>query len=154
MIRIKQLELRIKPFKKLIFALFFILYSLYSLFFPISVSAANVNPNPNPDPDCIDPGGGISIGKCFGFGEFTSLGEVVSKIVPAMFSVATAVVVLYFLVGAFKYIQSRGNKEEVAAAQNIIIHAAIGFIILMFAFLILQFLLSSLFEIDKFKIIA
>ncbi|MBU1031460.1 pilin [Patescibacteria group bacterium] len=108
------------------------------------------------DLNCLDPEGrGISISNCFGFGKFTSLGEVISEIVPIMFSVAGAAMVLYFLFGAFKYLQSRGNKEEVAAAQNIIIHAVIGFIILMFAFLVLQFLLSSLFNIKEgFKIIG
>lgn len=97
---------------------------------------------------------GVKIGENFGFGGFTSLGEIVSQLVNPVFSIAAAAVVLYFLFGAFKFIQSRGNKEEVAAAQNIIIHAIIGFIILMSAFLILQFLMSSLFKnTEVFRII-
>jgi heme O synthase-like polyprenyltransferase len=98
----------------------------------------------------------VEIDKEFGFaGEgFSTLGEVVSKLVAPMFAIAAAAVVLYFLFGAFKFIQSRGNKEEAAAAQNIIIHSVIGFIILMFAFLILQFVLSSLFKVEGFRIIG
>ena len=97
---------------------------------------------------------GIKIGDCFGFGDFTSLGAATSKIVDPIFSLAAVMVILYFLWGALKYMTSKGNKEEVAAARGMITHAIIGFIILMFAFLILQFLLSSLFGIRDFQIIG
>lgn len=70
-----------------------------------------------------------------------------------MFSIATALVTIYFLWGAFKYLVSAGNKEETAGARDMITHAIIGFIILIFAFLILQFLLSSLFGISDYQII-
>ncbi|MBI2338244.1 hypothetical protein HYU95_03620 [Candidatus Daviesbacteria bacterium] len=100
---------------------------------------------------CVDPAG-VKIGECFGFGDFTSFGGVVSKLVPAAFSIAAAAVVLYFLWGAFNYLKSGGNKEEVAGARQIITHSIIGFIILIFAFLILQFLLSSLFGITGFQL--
>lgn len=95
----------------------------------------------------------VKIGEQFGFGDIKSLGDAISKLVVPGFSVAAAIVVLYFLFGAFKYLQSRGNKEEVAAAREIIIHSIIGFIILMLAFLVLQFLLSSLFGITGLEII-
>lgn len=95
----------------------------------------------------------VKIGDQFGFGNITSLGEAFSKLVMPVFSAAAAMVVLYFLFGAFKYLQSRGDKEEVAAAQQIIIHSVIGFIILMGAFFILQFFLSSLFGITGLEII-
>lgn len=94
----------------------------------------------------------VEIGKVFGFGGITTLGEMTSKLVNPVFSLAAAAVIIYFLWGAFKYLISKGEKEEIAAARAIIIHAIIGFIILMFAFLILQFLLSSLFGITGFQI--
>ncbi len=97
--------------------------------------------------------GGFDIGSCFGFGKITSLGQLVSTLVPTIFSVAATAVVIYFLWGAFNFLKSGGNKEEVANARNMITHAIIGFIILMFAFLILQFLLSSLFKITDYQII-
>lgn len=81
----------------------------------------------------------------FGFGNITSLGGATSKIVPTIFDVAGFLVIFYFLLGAFKYLKAGGNKEEVEGGRQMINHAVIGFIILMFAFLILQFLLSSLF---------
>ena len=101
---------------------------------------------------CVEPGIGVKIGECFGFGQFTSLGDATSLLVTPLFSLAAAVVILYFLWVSFKYITARGQKEELAAARQILIHSIIGFIILMFAFLILQFLLSSLFGISGFLI--
>lgn len=94
----------------------------------------------------------VDIGKKFGFGGITSLGDAVSRLVVPGFSLAAIAVIIYFLLGAFKFLTSGGNKEEVAAGRNMITHAIIGFIILMFAFLILQFLLSSLFGITNFQL--
>lgn len=95
----------------------------------------------------------INIGEKFGFGDIRSLGSGTSLLVNPIFSIAAVAVVIYFLLGAFKYLKSGGNKEEAAGAQQMITHAIIGFIILMFAFLILQFLINSLFKIP-FSIIG
>ena len=96
---------------------------------------------------------GVDISQHFGFGSIGSLGEGTSKLVEPAFQLTAAAVVIYFLLGAFKYLRAGGNKEELEGARQMIIHAIIGFIILMFAFLILQFLLSRLFEITSFQII-
>lgn len=95
---------------------------------------------------------GVPIGDCFGFGQFGSLGDIVSKLVPVMFSVAAVGVVIYFLLGAFKFLMSGGNKEAVAEGRNMITHSIIGFVILIFVFLILQFLLSALLGITGFQL--
>lgn len=95
----------------------------------------------------------VAIGDRFGFGGISSLGEATSKLVIPGFSVAATIVVIWFVFGAFKYLQSRGDKEEVAAARQIMTHAIVGFIILIFAFMILQFFLSSLFGITGLEII-
>lgn len=106
--------------------------------------------NPCPTPPYPS---GVSIKDCFGFGpSFSSFGDIISKLVPTIFSVAAAAVVIYFLWGAFNWLKSGGNKEEIAGARNMITHAVIGFIILMFAFIILQFLLSSLFGITNLQL--
>lgn len=128
--------------KKLL-SLFFILYSLFTV-----APAYAANPCPAPSGG----GTGFQIGPCFGFGGITSLGDAVSRLVTPAFSVAAAAVIIYFLMGALKFLMSGGNKEEVAAGRNMITHAIIGFIILIFAFLILQFLLSSLFGITGFRL--
>lgn len=96
----------------------------------------------------------VEIGEKFGFGDIISLGNAISKLVMPAFSVSAAAVVIYFLLGAFKYLMSAGKKEEIEGARNMIFHSIIGFILLMFAFLILQFLLSRLFNIREFGIIG
>lgn len=92
------------------------------------------------NPCKTNPKGGIDIGSCFGFGDITSLGQAINQLVLPVFSIATTAVVIYFLLGAFKYLKSGGNKEELAGAQQMIIHAIIGFVILIFAFFILQYI--------------
>lgn len=93
---------------------------------------------------------GIDIGEKFGFGDLGSLGQATNQLITPAFSIAAVLVIIYFLLGAFKYLKSGGDKEEVAGARQMITHAIVGFLILMFAFLILQFLLSSLFGITGF----
>lgn len=95
----------------------------------------------------------VKIGQEFGFGNITSLGQGTNLLIAPVFSIAAAIVVIYFLLGAFKYLRAGENKEEVEGARQMITHSIIGFIILMFAFLILQFLLSSLFRITNLQII-
>ncbi|MBI2019653.1 hypothetical protein HYS95_03235 [Candidatus Daviesbacteria bacterium] len=123
---------------------FVALFMIHNSLFIIPAYAAN--------PCTSNPKGGFDIGSCFGFGGITSLGEAVSRLVVPGFSIAAVAVVIYFLLGAFKFLTSGGNKETIAEGRNMITHAIIGFIILMFAFLILQFLLSSLFGITGFRL--
>lgn len=87
----------------------------------------------------------VDIGREFGFGWIPSLGEAISKLVDPIFSAAAFLVILYFLLGAFRFLKAGGNKEDMDAARQMISHAIIGFIILMFAFFILQFM-SDLFK--------
>lgn len=82
----------------------------------------------------------FDIGDVFGYGYIKSLGQGTSYLIAPAFSLATAAVVIYFLIGAFKFLTSGGDKEAVASARNMITHAIIGFVILMFAYLILQFI--------------
>mgnify|MGYP001567243384 FL=1 len=82
----------------------------------------------------------VDIGGEFAFGDIQTLGEGVTRLVTPTFSLATVSVVIYFLIGAFKYLISGGDKEAVAGARGMMTHALIGFAILMFAFLILDVL--------------
>ncbi len=102
---------------------------------------------------CVEPGKGVRISDCFGFGDVKSVGDATNRGIPALFALLAAIVVVYFVWGAFKFILSRGNKEAVAEARGMITHAIIGFILLIFVFVILQFLLNSLFKI-QFSIIG
>ncbi len=84
----------------------------------------------------------VDIGQQYDFGNIASLGQGVNLLVAPAFSLATLAVVIYFLIGAFKYLTSGGDKEAVGDAQKMITHAIVGFVILMFVFLILQFIPS------------
>lgn len=97
---------------------------------------------------------GVDIGSFFGFGDITSLGCGTTKIVGPIFEIAAFLVILYFLLGAFKFLRAGGNKEETEGGRQMINHAIIGFIMLMFAFFILQFLLSRLFDVTDLRIIG
>lgn len=131
---IYNLQFTIKFFRVLAFIFVFSLYIVHSTFYITPVYAE------------------VKIGEKFGFGGIPSFGEGISKLVTPGFSIAAVLVVLYFLFGAFKFLASGGDKEEIAAGRNMITHAIIGFIILIFAFVIMQFLLSSLFGITSFQI--
>ncbi len=99
------------------------------------------------------PSPGVDIREHFGFGDIRSLGEGTSRLVMPFFSLAAAFVIIYFLLGAFRYLRAGGDKEEIEGARQMIQHSIIGFVLMMFAFLILQFLLSALFGITGFQII-
>lgn len=96
----------------------------------------------------------FDIGSEFGFGDIKSLGQATSRLVTPVFSIAAGLVVLYFVFGAFDYILARGEKEGIEKAKKKITESIIGFIILMFSFLTLQFLLYSLLRIENLKIIG
>lgn len=82
----------------------------------------------------------VDIGREFGYGWITSLGEGTNKLINPLFSVGAFLVILYFLLGAFKFLKAGGNKEDMDSARQMITHAIVGFIILMFAFFILQYI--------------
>lgn len=95
----------------------------------------------------------IDISKEYAFGQLQSLGQGFSFLVAPGFSIAAVAVAFYFIIGAFKYITSGGDDEAVAGAREMMTHAVIGFILLMFIFVAIPFLLYSLFGIKGFGII-
>ena len=84
----------------------------------------------------------VDIGKEFGLAtdKTKNLGSAVGLLVAPTFSIATVAVVIYFLIGAFKMVSAGSDKDAIGSARGMITHAIIGFILLMFAFLILQFI--------------
>lgn len=83
---------------------------------------------------------GIDIADFYGFRDIRTLGEGVQRLTGPTFAIATASVVIYFLVGGVKYLLSGGDKTQVEGAQKMITHAIVGFVILLFAYLVLQFI--------------
>lgn len=94
----------------------------------------------------------MDIGEFFGFGRIFnstgSFGEIVSKIVVPIFSIATIIVTLYFLWGAWDWMVSEGDKQKVADARSKITQGIVGFLILILVFFILPFVLFKLFGVN------
>jgi hypothetical protein len=76
----------------------------------------------------------------FAFGGLNSLGEGIGRLIPPAFSLAAVALVLYILIGGFKYMTSGGDKNAVASARAMITHAIIGIALLIMLFLILAIL--------------
>lgn len=85
----------------------------------------------------------IDISKEYAFGDIHSLGQGVDLLVKPTFTIAIIAVVIYFLIGGVKWLTSGGDKDATSSARSMITHAIIGFVLLMFAFLIFQFLFQA-----------
>lgn len=81
----------------------------------------------------------VDLSQEFAFGHIASLSEALGYLLGPAFSVAAVAVVFYFLIGAFRYLTSGGDKGAVDGGQRMITHAVIGFILLIVMFLIVQF---------------
>lgn len=90
---------------------------------------------------------GVDIGDKFGFGDIESLGDATSRLMVPMFEVTAGIVIIYFLIGAFFYMKSGGDKEEIAKAREMMNHAIVGFLILIVAFFIIEYIMKA-FDID------
>lgn len=67
---------------------------------------------------------------------FTDLGTVISNVLTIFFSIGVIIVLIFLILGAFDWITSGGEKENVAKARGKILNALIGLAILSLAFLI------------------
>lgn len=66
----------------------------------------------------------------------TPVGTVISNAITIVFVVAALTVLVFLVIGAFRWITSGGNKENVDTARKMIVNALIGLVILALAFLI------------------
>lgn len=82
----------------------------------------------------------VKLEDVYAFGDIKTLGEGLDRLTGPAFAIATTAVVIYFLIGGVKFLLSGGDKAQIEGAQKMITHAIIGFIILIFAYLILQFI--------------
>lgn len=89
----------------------------------------------------------------YALGGINTLGEGFTYLVAPGFQIAAVAVVLYFVVGAFKFVMSSGDKETIAGARAMMTHAIIGFILLMLMFSVLQFV-PRLFGLQNFNLIT
>lgn len=82
----------------------------------------------------------INIKQEYGFGNFNSLGELLSILVTVALSVAGLAVVFYIVYAAFKIVTSNGDKTALGEARGMIMHGIIGLILLVLLFTILQYI--------------
>ena len=86
----------------------------------------------------------VNLADNYAFGGYGTLGELLSHLLPTIFSIAGVGVVFSFLIGAFRIITSGGNKEAIAGARAMITHAIVGFVLLMLVFLFALFIVGFL----------
>jgi hypothetical protein len=65
-----------------------------------------------------------------------SLGDVISNALTIVFIAAALAVLIYLIIGAFKWITSGGDKDAIGKARGTIVNALIGLAILALAFFI------------------
>ena len=81
----------------------------------------------------------VPLSQQYAFGNIKSLSQGVGYIIGPAFEIAGILVLFYFLIGAFQYLTSGGDKNTTASAQGKITHAIIGFVLLILLFVIMKF---------------
>lgn len=96
----------------------------------------------------------VKLNSQYGFAgpKLQNLGDLTSIVITPLFTVSTIIVFIYFLYGAVKYMLSGGNKEEIAKGRAMIINGLVGFLILIFIFIAVQFI-PDFFGLKGYKII-
>jgi len=95
---------------------------------------------------------GVNLSGQYGFGWIDNAGQLFSKVIPIVFYLSSLIVFFYFLWAGAKYIYSSGNKEEIAKARAMIINSIVGFLLLMFVFLLAQ-VIPEAFGLKGFRIL-
>ena len=67
-----------------------------------------------------------------------TVGALVYRLTTYLFPIVGLLIILYFLYGGYTYMTSRGNPQQLAQAQGIIVNALIGFGIVFTSFWIVQ----------------
>lgn len=75
-------------------------------------------------------------------GSDTSLQGTILNVLNVVFVIIGIVAVIVIVVGGISYIVSNGSSEKVKGARNIIMYGIIGLIVTLFAFAIVNFVLS------------
>lgn len=80
------------------------------------------------------------IASNYAFGSVGTFGSLINYLIPVAFSMAAILVSFYIIVAAFDMIMSQGDKNATAAARDKIVHAIIGLMLLIAAFLVVRYL--------------
>ena len=74
----------------------------------------------------------------------SSLGYIAKRIINVFSIVVGVVSVIMIIVGGFRYIISGGDSSSVQGAKNTILYAIVGLVIVVFAQVIIRFVLTNL----------
>lgn len=96
-----------------------------SMFFPNAAFAQG----PTRNTDITFPGFGVDP-------KTRSIGDVISNALKIVFIAAALAVLIFLIIGAFRWITSGGDKEAIGKARGTIVNALIGLAILALAFFI------------------
>lgn len=77
-------------------------------------------------------------------GGSTNVEEIVKSITNILMFLIGAVAVIMIVIGGFKYTTSNGNAEQIKSAKNTIMYAVIGVVVALFAYAIVNFIISRL----------
>lgn len=80
----------------------------------------------------------------------STLGEIISKLVPYFFYFAGVLLLLYLILGGFQLMLSRGDPKAAQAGKSKITSAVIGFVIVFVAYWIMQ-IIANVFGIEVIK---
>ena len=70
--------------------------------------------------------------------ETVTVGSLIGKILPYIFSAAGIALLVYLVIGGLQMMVSRGDPKAMQSAQAKITNALIGFVIVFFAFTLVQ----------------
>mgnify|MGYP001574020724 CR=1 FL=1 len=82
--------------------------------------------------------------------EFTNLASVVSNAIPFIFPIAGVLLLLYLVWGGFDFLTSMGDAKKVETARGKLTNAIIGFLIIFFAYWIVQ-ILDNVFKLGVYN---
>lgn len=91
--------------------------------------------------DCIQDGLDATGGKG---SSKTDPGDIIQLIVKILLYIIGAVSVIMIIIGGVRYTISQGDSAAITAAKNTILYAVIGLIVAIFAYAIVDFVVSKL----------
>jgi hypothetical protein len=80
----------------------------------------------------------------------TNIGQLIGNILPYVFGAAAIALLAYLVLGGFQLMTSRGDPKAAQAAQGKITNAIIGFIIIIFAFVVVM-IIGKIFNLPIFS---
>lgn len=83
---------------------------------------------------------------CPGYGEPTTVKEVIVGILNGVISILSLVTVIFVIVGGVHYMTSAGDAGKIEKAKKTILYAIIGLIICVLAFAIVNFVVNNILQ--------